>query len=487
MDDLLLNLSNGTKLYSPATLSSITTYVVLEQESWFEKEFGFLPRLIRPGMTAIDIGANLGVYSMALAKLVGPSGRVYAYEPTTTTRESLTRSRDANGFTNLEIIGSALSDTEREGRIVFGGSSELNHLGDAGEGEGEAVHLTSLDIEAERHGWGVIDFIKIDAEGEEEAILRGGKRFFAEGSPIVMMEVKAAAEINRGLVDAIAALGYQTYKLLRDPLVLVPAKADELELAELNVLAMKPERAAELAERDLLIETAAEWTPEPALVEPALARLRSQPFAAAFPAQFRSDAVIEPNYADALAAYDVWRFSDRPLGDRWNALTFASRMMQALCTQEPRFAWLSTLARVAGDRGQGKVAASAAVALMRSVGPKGVQLGEPFWPAMARFDELPPGGKPAEWFLAAAAETLEMRSGLSTAFSKPSQNLDWLCRTPFASPALLRRQYLHAARRGVVREVPQALTVASEDNVNGAFWAANGVAALVPQRAGAEG
>jgi FkbM family methyltransferase len=151
--DLCLNLQNGTKLMVPNRLDAITTYVILEQERWFEKEWGFIEHLLQPGMTVLDIGANLGIFSMGFAKAVGPAGRVYAYEPTSETRARLEQSKRVNGADNLVVIGSALSDTEREGRIVFGTSSELNRLGESDDGKGEAVHLTSLDLEKSRLGW----------------------------------------------------------------------------------------------------------------------------------------------------------------------------------------------------------------------------------------------------------------------------------------------------------------------------------------------
>jgi hypothetical protein len=73
MDALELRLSDQVTLAVPGHLDSITTYVLLEQEMWFEKELGFLRRWLKRGMTAIDIGANLGVYSLPMARLVGPS------------------------------------------------------------------------------------------------------------------------------------------------------------------------------------------------------------------------------------------------------------------------------------------------------------------------------------------------------------------------------------------------------------------------------
>lgn len=477
--DVLLKLSNRTSLFAPASLSSITTFVILEQETWFEKEFVFLPRLIQPGMTAVDIGANLGVYSLALSRLVGPQGRVYAYEPTGETRARLERSRDANSAENLEILGSAVADAAREGRMVIGGSSELNYLSEAADGAGEAVRVTSLDIEARRLDWGAVDFVKIDAEGAEKSILRGGQEFFEVGSPIVMLEVKAGAEVNRGLVRAIEALGYNGYRLNPGTELLIRTSAEELERSELNLFALKPERAAELKTRGLLVETRSEWESDDALVRAALSSLRSVPFAVVFPSQFHPDALVDPEYAGALAAYHRSRDSTAPANERWASLNFAHTTLAALCEREARFAWLSTFSRVAGLVGDRANAAGAADALIGMTGPGGVQLGEPFWPAHQRYDELPPGANPAQWFLAAAVEQLETSQG-SAAFRPPSRNLAWLCGTPFASAFMLRRLYLHQLRRGQAPTLPTALLADGPENVNAAFWRNDPAATLLP-------
>lgn len=96
---------DDVKLAVPPDLSSITTYVLLEQEAWFEKELTFLRQWLKPGMTAIDIGANLGVYALPMARLVGPRGHVFAYEPGSEPRRLLEQSRDLNAAANLEVIG----------------------------------------------------------------------------------------------------------------------------------------------------------------------------------------------------------------------------------------------------------------------------------------------------------------------------------------------------------------------------------------------
>src|SRR5262245_30439262 len=156
-----LKLSDAVTLAVPESLQSITAYVLLEQERWFEKEMDFLRHWLRPGMTVIDIGANLGVYSVPMARLVGQTGHVFAYEPGSEARRLLERNRELNAAVNLDISPLALSDRERDGRLVFGGSSELYALGDSGDGE--MVHITSLDREDATRSWPSPDFVKIDS------------------------------------------------------------------------------------------------------------------------------------------------------------------------------------------------------------------------------------------------------------------------------------------------------------------------------------
>src|SRR5215831_20833742 len=99
-----LKLSDAVTLAVPESLQSITAYVLLEQEAWFEKEMDFLRHWLRSGMTVIDIGANIGVYSLPISRLVGRTGCVFAYEPGTEARSFLQRSRKLNKADNLEII-----------------------------------------------------------------------------------------------------------------------------------------------------------------------------------------------------------------------------------------------------------------------------------------------------------------------------------------------------------------------------------------------
>lgn len=469
MSELSLRMTDGTHIVVPASLDAITTYVILEQEKWFEKETTFLERWLKPGMKVIDVGANLGVYSLPMARLVGSGGHVFSYEPASETQRLLRISKKKNRANNLHVIAAALSDGERDGHLVLGSSSELNTLD--GAGSGETVRITSLDAEEKTRDWGHIDFLKIDAEGEEERILAGAKAFFTHQSPLVMFEVKAGDKPNENLRAAFVTNGFELYRLLGAAPVLVPLGPDEpIDPFELNLFAAKPDRAASLEGEGLLVRTVPEWALNDEARAKALDAIRTQAFAPTF-AQLLSDTVpVNPAYRDALAAYAVWRSTDVALPERYAALRFACDTLTALCEQDASLARLSTLARIAWEIGRRAVAVSV-LKLLADILRRGTgRMEEPFWPANPRFDTISPGAHVMEWFVVQALEQFEQAAAFSSMFGQSGIDIDWLSQQPFASAEIERRRILRRARVGQKMEVSQRLLVDAADHVNAESW-----------------
>jgi FkbM family methyltransferase len=469
MGELSLRMADGTHIIVPSSLDAITTYVILEQEKWFEKETAFVARWLRPGMTAIDIGANLGVYSLPMARLAGPDGQVFAYEPATETRRLLAISKAKNGADNLHIIAAALSDGEREGHLVLAASSELNTLD--GSGPGERVQITSLDAEENTRNWGAIDFLKIDAEGEEERILAGAQTFFAKRSPLVMFEVKAGEKANEKLPAQFTAMGFGLYRLLAGAPVLVPVGAGELlDGYELNLFAAKPDRASALAAEGLLVETIPEWVPDADTRARALELFQAQPFAPIFARLPGGAVAAEPVYRDALAGYAMWRANDLSLPQRFAALRFACDTLIALCEREASLPRLSTLARAAWECGRRTVSVNALKILTDALKRGDGRILEPFWPASSRFDRIVPGPNVVEWFVVAALEQFEQTACHSSMFGNSGVDLDWLSRQPHVCAEIERRRILQRLRTGQKIEVPPRLLAPGMDNLNADSW-----------------
>jgi FkbM family methyltransferase len=475
---LELKISDVVTLAVPASLQSITTYVLLEQECWFEKEMDFLRHWLRPGMTVIDIGANLGVYSLPVARLVGQTGQVFAYEPGSETRALLERSRELNAAFNLHISPFALSDREREGRLVFGGSSELNALGDSGPGE--TVHITSLDSEDTAQGWPSPDFIKIDAEGEEERILAGGRNFFARHSPLIMFEIKAGDKVNERLRALFPAIGYRLFRQLGGAPILVPDDAQQpLDEYELNLFAAKPDRVSALSQQGFLVDPIPAWMPNDDDSKAANAFWRSQKFAPLINITGGNGALADSDYRNSLAAYATWRAVDQPVATRCAALAFAVRALRAACVRTPTAGRLSTLARVTWEWGTRGESVAMLQRLLQTLQSGQIQLGEPFWPACARFESIALGSQPANWFAGAVAEQFERTFSFSSTFAGASQVLAWLCNQPFANAEMERRRVLVAARAGQQPQVPLRLWTTTVDHLNANVWRAGNVPGTV--------
>jgi FkbM family methyltransferase len=473
MDALDVRLSDGITLAVAPSLRAITTYVALEQETWFEKELAFLQHLLRPGMTAIDIGANVGAYSLAMARLVAP-GRVFAYEPASEPRALLERSRNLNQVFNLEIHAVALSDSQREGHIAFGASSELNALAESGPGE--RVAITNMDAEDAERGWSNPDFVKIDAEGEEDRILAGGRNFFARHSPLVMFEIKAGDAVNEHLRSIFPAMRYRLFRLLAGLPVLVPVDSTEaLDGYELNLFAAKPDRAHALVQSGLLVESVPRWEPDVGARRDALSLLMTQAFATDFKALLQGDTALDPDYRDSLAAYGVWRAADVSLPERCAAIRYAFGLLRSLCQRTASLERLSTYARIAWEAGERGACVQGLDALARAMQRGPVSVTEPFWPACPRFDAIAPKNQHGDWFATSALEQFERTKSFSSLFSGGSPFLKWLCRQPFASIEMERRRILLAAHAQQRVEVPGRLCAAAPDHLNAEIWRAGKV------------
>lgn len=471
-DALRLRLHDDLIIAVPRTLSAITTYVLLEQEKWFEKEVNFVRGFLKPGMTVIDVGANLGVYSLVSARLVGPEGRVFSYEPGGEARALLEQSLVLNSFTNMEIIGAALSNSTRDGHLAFAPSSELRAVGT--DASGEPIRITCLDVEARKRDWPSIDFIKIDAEGEEERIIAGGRSFFADQSPLVMFEIKAGNKINERLRTIFRQIGYRLFRQLGGAPILVPDNALPIDGYELNLFAAKPDRVSALSKCGLLVEVMPDWAPNDDDRKNALSFWRRQKFAPL--ADSKSLTTVDSGYLNGLAAYAIWRNVDQPIATRCAALAFALQSLRAICARECTVERISTWARIAWEWGARAESVTALQRLLRILTIKPVPLSEPFFPASARFDNIEPGEQLGNWFVASAVEQFEQSSSFSSVFGGASPGLTWLCSQPFACAEMERRRTLLAARSGQGPRVPERLCIAEKDHLNADVWRAG----LVP-------
>ena len=472
MQSLRVRIAGDNLVSVPASLTCLTTYVLLEQEDWFEKEIAWVRRAIMPGMRAVDIGANYGVYSVALARAVGTAGRVWAYEPSTVTHRALLQTLSQNKLGQVDAQACALSDFEGTGQLSIEQSSELNSLVATQADRTEPVAVTTLDAESERLGIRDIDFVKLDAEGAELGIIQGAPRFFESEDPLVMFEVTHGTTANAGLPDAFRERGFGLFRLVGPSRLLVPSPAGErLDRFELNLFACKPGCAAALAQRGLLVHGPTHAA-APTQVSDGIAAFEAQAFASSWP---RGARVPGAALGRALSAYSQWLAGATPL-ERVAGLTRALAELEPELQRTPSAATLSMLARVAFESARRELAVAALGRLLAMASRGQLQITEPCWPASARFDTLTVAGDPAGFIVASAIEAIVSWFVFSSYFAdanNPSFGfLDRLQQTPYASAPMERRRQLQLIRTGRASAVTAhpLLAHAAPNHLNADFW-----------------
>lgn len=159
-----------------ASFRSIVTAVLIAEGDWFEREMEFWRNQIQSGMTVIDVGANVGVYTVSAAQQVESSGRVIAIEPFSSCVRCLEETRRINHFSQIQICHGAASDRIGTAKLKLQSLSELNELiidGEEATGEFEEVRTFTLDSLIQSEKLDRVDFLKIDAEGHELQVLQG--------------------------------------------------------------------------------------------------------------------------------------------------------------------------------------------------------------------------------------------------------------------------------------------------------------------------
>jgi len=139
-----------------------------------------------PGSTFWDVGANVGLYTLAFSRAAGSVGKVYAFEPAPENVAALRRHLALNNVANVEIVEAAVGEVAGTLRMAPGEFNSEFHVEANGTVEVSAV---SLDEWRAAMRSSLPAAVKIDVEGYETEVLRGAERSFREGSPVVFIAI----------------------------------------------------------------------------------------------------------------------------------------------------------------------------------------------------------------------------------------------------------------------------------------------------------
>jgi FkbM family methyltransferase len=162
---------------------------------WEPESTSVIKHLLKQGMVVLDIGANIGYYTVIMSKLVGEQGKVLAFEPTKHFYNVLECTVEVNNLKNVELYNFGLSNENIESEISIGEHSATIHwLKDSPRNGGnplsvENIRLKKLDDIIDSLNISKLDFIKIDVDGHEPAFLEGAWETLKKYKPVILMEI----------------------------------------------------------------------------------------------------------------------------------------------------------------------------------------------------------------------------------------------------------------------------------------------------------
>ncbi len=192
------------------------TYVgraLIDFGEYSESECRVLTAIAPEGGNVVEIGANIGAHTVPLARRVGETGVVHAFEPQPIVFQNLCANLALNGLANVRAYNAGCAaeastlifpdiDYEQEGNF---GALRLAQV--AGHDRGQEVAIRTLDS----YGLDRIDLLKIDVEGMEQAVIAGARQTIERARPVIYMEFDRSGEPER-LMRMLSDLGYRLWR-----------------------------------------------------------------------------------------------------------------------------------------------------------------------------------------------------------------------------------------------------------------------------------
>lgn len=181
---------NGHRLLVFSPRNNLIGRALYQTGVWEPPVTAAIEELARPGMIALDVGADIGYYSLQMSRLVGPAGRVIAFEPIPDARRRLEHNIALNDCKNIEVSEYALGN--QEGTVYLEDpfkKSRLNLNKSSGTAGDIKVSIKRMDDLVEQMKLSSVDIIKMDIEGAEHEALLGMEQTLKKFHPILIIEV----------------------------------------------------------------------------------------------------------------------------------------------------------------------------------------------------------------------------------------------------------------------------------------------------------
>jgi FkbM family methyltransferase len=182
---------------------------IRELGEFSEGEVDLFRQVMRPGALVVEAGANIGVHTVPLAKMVGPTGHVWAIEPQQVVFQTLCANVALNSLVNVTTLWAAVG--REPGQLLvpaidYGTDNNFGGLGLEGRTQGEPVSVITIDgLRLPR-----LDLLKADVEGMEQVVLEGAQQTIDRCRPLLYVE-NDRADKSESLLARIKQMGYVAY------------------------------------------------------------------------------------------------------------------------------------------------------------------------------------------------------------------------------------------------------------------------------------
>ena len=243
----------GQKLYLDKEDSLLLS---TRKDSYDKFEIECLKRIIKKGDIVVDLGANIGYYTLILAQLVGEFGHVYAFEPEPSNFELLSKNVKENNHNHVTLVQKAVSDKNSKINLYVSKRNLASHRIFDGEDKRESIEIDVITLdEYFKNFEKPIKFIKIDVEGAEGATLLGASKIIKNSKNLViMMEyfpkwIKKFGDIPEEILKSLIEKQFKLFNINQvnkklDPIVLTNfiEEYNEQKKNYTNVLCAKGEK-----------------------------------------------------------------------------------------------------------------------------------------------------------------------------------------------------------------------------------------------------
>ncbi len=220
-----------------------------EQDVREKLETDFFKKEIKKGMTVLDLGANMGFYTLLFAELVGGKGKVFAFEPEPNNFSTLEKNVRLNEYKNVELVKKAVSDKAGETKLHLSKSMGRHRI-DVPNDAGRSVTIKTVILDDFLKGQ-KIDLIKMDIEGAEYMALKGMKDLLQRNKNIkIVTEFMPQALSVFGVkpeeyLRFLMSHGFILYHINEKKKKIVPATVAEImeiceELKYVNIMCKRP-------------------------------------------------------------------------------------------------------------------------------------------------------------------------------------------------------------------------------------------------------